>query len=66
MLAHANRKDGHLEIIFQSMRIGETVFVYISAEPLTELADEIKKRYSLRNTAFSGFSKGHINYLATD
>ena len=66
MLAHVNRKDGHLEIIFQSMRIGETVFVYISAEPLAELVDEIKKRYSLRNTAFWGFSKGHINYLATD
>tara|TARA_A100001037_G_scaffold167496_2_gene150582 strand:- start:1320 stop:2717 length:1398 start_codon:yes stop_codon:yes gene_type:complete len=65
-LSEANTKDGHIEITAQSMRIGETVLVSIPVEPFAELADSVKKRSGIKNTVFSGFSNGHINYLATD
>jgi hypothetical protein len=65
-LSDANTRDGHIEITAQSMRIGETVLVSIPVEPFVELADAIKKRSGSANTIFSGFSNGHINYLATD
>tara|TARA_B100000700_G_scaffold309088_1_gene387611 strand:- start:2623 stop:4017 length:1395 start_codon:yes stop_codon:yes gene_type:complete len=66
MLADRNIKDGHIEITAQSMRIGDTVLVSIPVEPFAELACEVKKRSISKNTVFSGFSNGHINYLATD
>jgi hypothetical protein len=65
-LSDANTRDGHIEIIAQSMRIGETVLVSIPVEPFVELAQAVKERSSSANTVFSGFSNGHINYLATD
>ena len=65
-LSEANTKDGHIEITAQSMRIGETVLVSIPVEPFAELADSVKKRSGIKNTVCSGFSNGHINYLATD
>ncbi len=65
-LSDSHTRDWHIEIRVQSMRIGETVLVSIPVEPFVELADEIKKRSSSANTVFSGFSNGHINYLATD
>ncbi len=58
--------DGQIEMGVQAMRIGETVLVSIPVEPFAELADEIKKRSSSASTVFSGFSNGHMNYLATD
>ena len=65
-LSDANAKDGHIELTAQSMRIGETVLVSIPVEPFVELAQAVKERSSSANTVFSGFSNGHINYLATD
>ena len=65
-LSDFHTRDGHIEINVQSMRIGETVLVSIPVEPFVELADEVKKRSGSANTVFSGFSNGHINYLATD
>jgi len=65
-LSDSHTRDWHIEIRVQSMRIGESVLVSIPVEPFVELADEIKKRSSSANTVFSGFSNGHINYLATD
>jgi len=65
-LSDTNSQDGHIEITAQSMRIGETVLVSIPVEPFVELADAVKKRSGSANTVFSGFSNGHINYLATD
>jgi neutral ceramidase len=65
-LSDINTKDGHIEITVQSMRIGETVLVSIPVEPFVELADSVKKRSGSAKTVFSGFSNGHINYLATD
>ena len=65
-LSDTNTHDGHIEITAQSMRIGETVLVSIPVEPFVELAQGVKERSSSANTVFSGFSNGHINYLATD
>ena len=65
-LSDTNTKDGHIELIAQSMRIGETILVSIPVEPFVELAQAVKERSSSANTVFSGFSNGHINYLATD
>jgi len=65
-LSDTNTRDGHIEITAQSMRIGETVLVSIPVEPFVELAQGVKERSSSANTVFSGFSNGHINYLATD
>jgi hypothetical protein len=65
-LSDSNTKDGHIEINAQSMRIGETVLVSIPVEPFVELAQAVKERSGSANTVFSGFSNGHINYLATD
>ena len=65
-LSDSHTRDWHIEIMVQSMRIGESVLVSIPVEPFVELADEIKKRSSSANTIYSGFSNGHINYLATD
>ncbi|NQW20169.1 MAG: neutral/alkaline non-lysosomal ceramidase N-terminal domain-containing protein [Chloroflexi bacterium] len=65
-LSDTNSRNGYIEITAQSMRMGETVLVSIPVEPFVELADEVKKRSGSANTIFSGFSNGHINYLATD
>ena len=65
-LSDTNTRDGYIEITAQSMRIGETVLVSIPVEPFVELAQSVKARSSSANTVFSGFSNGHINYLATD
>ena len=65
-LSDTNTHDGHIEITAQSMRIGATVLVSIPVEPFVELAQGVKERSSSANTVFSGFSNGHINYLATD
>ena len=65
-LSDTNTRNDHIEITAQSMRIGETVLVSIPVEPFVELAQGVKARSSSANTVFSGFSNGHINYLATD
>lgn len=65
-LSDGHTKDGQIEITAQSMRIGESVLVSIPVEPFAELADAVKKRSGSAKTIFSGFSNGHINYLATD
>jgi hypothetical protein len=65
-LSDENTLDGHIEITAQSMRFGETVLVSIPVEPFVELAQAVKERSGSAHTVFSGFSNGHINYLATD
>jgi hypothetical protein len=63
-LARLAQKDS-IEVHLQAIRVGDTAFVGVPAEPFAEIGAEVKRRSKAPHTVFCGYTNGLFAYVPT-
>jgi hypothetical protein len=63
-LARLAQKDP-IEVNLQAVRVGDTAFVGVPAEPFAEIGAEVKRRSKAPHTVFCGYTNGLFAYVPT-